>query len=204
MTDVRFAAEAKAFCPKFLAGTTTAAAAIPSDFENCAGDVKAVSSACSCITYVSSTTTPTVPPTSTPTYPTTTKSSSAPLSSSTTSSYSHSLTTKMTTSTIYTTKVYTVTSCAPTVTNCPNAPHVTTETVVLSTTVCPVTETVTPGSYTPPPPVTTMTSTSKTAVGTTSVTKTTSSSQVVVTAAAGRVAGGLGAAAAAFMAAALL
>ncbi|KAI5926996.1 concanavalin A-like lectin/glucanase domain-containing protein [Camillea tinctor] len=49
-------------------------------------------------------------------------------------------TTKMTTSTIYATTVYTVTSCAPTVTNCPANHYVTTETISIGTTVCPVTE----------------------------------------------------------------
>ncbi|KAH8686350.1 hypothetical protein BGZ61DRAFT_454354 [Ilyonectria robusta] len=48
---------------------------------------------------------------------------------------------KLTTSTVYTTQVRTITSCAPEVTNCPNRPHVTTETIAISTTVCPVTET---------------------------------------------------------------
>ncbi|KAH8805072.1 hypothetical protein F5884DRAFT_439996 [Xylogone sp. PMI_703] len=52
-----------------------------------------------------------------------------------------------TTSTIYITTEYTVTSCAPTVTNCPGGPHVTTETISVGTTVCPVTST-----YVPPPP----------------------------------------------------
>ncbi|KAI0138019.1 glycoside hydrolase superfamily [Hypoxylon sp. NC0597] len=46
-----------------------------------------------------------------------------------------------TTSTAYTTTVYTVTSCAPTVTNCPARGSVVTETIALYTTVCPVTET---------------------------------------------------------------
>lgn len=46
---------------------------------------------------------------------------------------------ELTTSTVYDTKVYTVTSCAPTVTNCPVG-HVTTETVGVYTTVCPVSE----------------------------------------------------------------
>ncbi|KAK2593395.1 hypothetical protein QQS21_008883 [Conoideocrella luteorostrata] len=59
----------------------------------------------------------------------------------------------MTTLTIKTTQIHTVTSCAPTVTNCPAHPTaiatlpenqkttmVVTETIVLSTTVCPVTE----------------------------------------------------------------
>ncbi|KAL8341745.1 hypothetical protein RB601_005388 [Gaeumannomyces tritici] len=51
-------------------------------------------------------------------------------------------TTRYTTSTIKVTKMMTVTSCAPTVTNCPNRPHVT-SVVVIETTVCPVVEAVT-------------------------------------------------------------
>jgi iron transport multicopper oxidase len=46
-----------------------------------------------------------------------------------------------TTSTLYSTKTYTITSCKPEVTNCPNTPHVTTEVVPYTTTVCPVTKT---------------------------------------------------------------
>ncbi|KAH8895486.1 hypothetical protein GQ53DRAFT_52325 [Thozetella sp. PMI_491] len=53
LIDDRFKDEAKAFCPQFLAGTTTAPSAIPTDFNNCDGNIAAVSSACSCITYVS-------------------------------------------------------------------------------------------------------------------------------------------------------
>ena len=46
-----------------------------------------------------------------------------------------------TTSTVYSTKTYTITSCAPTVTNCPaKLGHVTTEVIAVSTTVCPITE----------------------------------------------------------------
>lgn len=49
--------------------------------------------------------------------------------------------TPMTTSTVYTTKIYTITSCAATVTNCPaKLGQVTTEIISLYTTVCPVTE----------------------------------------------------------------
>ena len=49
--------------------------------------------------------------------------------------------TAMTTSTVYATSVYTVTSCAATVTNCPaKMGQVTTEVVVLYTTVCPVSQ----------------------------------------------------------------
>ena len=74
--------------------------------------------------------------------PTTTK---ATTSQATSKPWSNSTTTgeEMTTSTVYTTRTYTVTSCAPTVTDCP-AGHVTTEVVPLYTTVCPVTEVQTP------------------------------------------------------------
>ncbi|KAF5619480.1 hypothetical protein F52700_11763 [Fusarium sp. NRRL 52700] len=50
------------------------------------------------------------------------------------------------TSTVYTTEVKTITSCGPEVTNCPvtaGTPVIVTETVAISTTVCPVTETLT-------------------------------------------------------------
>ncbi|KAH6892438.1 hypothetical protein B0T10DRAFT_605174 [Thelonectria olida] len=50
-----------------------------------------------------------------------------------------SLDDEYTTSTIYATKTYTITSCAPTITKCPIG-HVTTETVAVTTTVCPKTE----------------------------------------------------------------
>ncbi|KAK7423552.1 hypothetical protein QQX98_001010 [Neonectria punicea] len=46
---------------------------------------------------------------------------------------------QMTTSTIYDTRTYTITACAATVTNCPVG-HVTTETIAVTTTICPVTE----------------------------------------------------------------
>lgn len=46
--------------------------------------------------------------------------------------------TNYTTSTIYTTLVYTVTSCAPTITLCPEQGTVVTKTISLFTTVCPV------------------------------------------------------------------
>ncbi|GIJ87917.1 hypothetical protein Asppvi_006830 [Aspergillus pseudoviridinutans] len=49
---------------------------------------------------------------------------------------------KWTTSTVYTTSEITITSCAPTVTNCPaNSISVITSTIAVSTTVCPVTAT---------------------------------------------------------------
>jgi chitinase len=53
-----------------------------------------------------------------------------------------------TTSTVYRTTVYTVTSCAPTVTNCPaKIGQVTTETIIDYTTVCPVTATETGANW---------------------------------------------------------
>ncbi|QGI89044.1 hypothetical protein CEK26_000259 [Fusarium fujikuroi] len=57
-----------------------------------------------------------------------------------------------TTKTVYSTKVYTVTKCGPEVPNCPYG-SVTTETVPVSTTVCPVTEEhpAKPTGYAPPP-----------------------------------------------------
>jgi chitinase len=46
-----------------------------------------------------------------------------------------------TTSTVYTTTTYTITSCAPTATDCPDKiGHVTTETIAVSTTICPITD----------------------------------------------------------------
>src|SRR3954447_23787771 len=49
-----------------------------------------------------------------------------------------------TTSTVYATNVYTITSCAPTVTDCPEKGSVTTEIVSLYTTYCPVEATMKP------------------------------------------------------------
>ncbi|TVY15285.1 hypothetical protein LARI1_G006251 [Lachnellula arida] len=78
LIDARFTLEAGPFCLDFISGTTTAAAAIPTDFNNCAGDIAAVSSACSCIAYTlthessptktpcTTSTTPIETPTSTP------------------------------------------------------------------------------------------------------------------------------------------
>ncbi|KAI1080173.1 hypothetical protein F5B20DRAFT_580569 [Whalleya microplaca] len=63
---------------------------------------------------------------------------------------SYSVTSYLSTSTVYTTSVQTITSCAATVTNCPaHSTALTTVTVAVSTTVCPVTETLSatvPGS----------------------------------------------------------
>ncbi|KAE8443588.1 hypothetical protein EG329_001750 [Mollisiaceae sp. DMI_Dod_QoI] len=57
---------------------------------------------------------------------------------------------KSTTSTVYTTSVYTVTSCAPEVTDCPaKMGSVTTDIISLYTTICPVTETETATSSAP-------------------------------------------------------
>ncbi|KAI1448204.1 hypothetical protein F5Y02DRAFT_375252 [Annulohypoxylon stygium] len=68
-------------------------------------------------------------------------SHATPAQSSVTSAPSYSASApSYTTSTVYSTNVYTVTSCAPGVTNCPAKGSVTTETVAVSTTVCPVEE----------------------------------------------------------------
>jgi chitinase len=61
-----------------------------------------------------------------------------------------------TVSTVYTTSVYTITSCAATVTDCPGRiGQVTTDIISLYTTICPVTET--EKTYTPTAPVSTYT-----------------------------------------------
>ncbi|CZT52997.1 uncharacterized protein RSE6_14427 [Rhynchosporium secalis] len=60
--------------------------------------------------------------------------------------------TKYTTSTVYTTSIYTITSCAPSVTDCPSKfGHVTTEIIIDYTTICPVTENAkpTPSTHSP-------------------------------------------------------
>ncbi|KAI1473713.1 glycoside hydrolase family 16 protein [Daldinia eschscholtzii] len=57
---------------------------------------------------------------------------------------------EMTTSTIYSTDIHTVTSCAETVTNCPTKGYVTTKIISVGTTVCPVTKS--EGSKTEPTP----------------------------------------------------
>ncbi|KAJ4310528.1 hypothetical protein N0V84_010929 [Fusarium piperis] len=76
------------------------------------------------------------------TAPTTTGTEIIPTTKTTTklTTQGHS-TTEWTTSTVYTTNVYTITSCPPEVPDCPGTPHVTTETIAVSTTVCPVTST---------------------------------------------------------------
>ncbi|KAJ0161742.1 hypothetical protein CTA2_5667, partial [Colletotrichum tanaceti] len=85
LIDQRFEQEAKGFCVDFLHGTTvTAAAAIPTHFNNCQGDVKAVSSACSCITYGLTSTVPATTTTSC-TSPTSTAVSTTEVVSKTTS-----------------------------------------------------------------------------------------------------------------------
>ncbi|KAH8747426.1 aspartic peptidase domain-containing protein [Hyaloscypha sp. PMI_1271] len=90
---------------------------------------------------------PTTPPSSsTSSKPTVSTSSSTRYSNSTTkATYPSS-----TLSTVYSTTTYTVSSCAPTVTNCPYG-HLTTETISLYTTYCPVEATSTPvaATYTP-------------------------------------------------------
>lgn len=83
--------------------------------------------------------------------PTTTASGS----SSTYGRSTHIQNTSYTTSTVYSTTVRVVTPCAPEHTECANGPHTTTETIAVSTTVCPMTETTLAaanGSVAPGPP----------------------------------------------------
>ncbi|KAF3351358.1 hypothetical protein VdG2_00865 [Verticillium dahliae VDG2] len=126
--------------------------------------------------------------------------------------------TAWTTSTVYTTNVRTITSCPPNVHTCPGGTHVTTETIPLSTTVCPVGEgeppktMVTqqnaghpggqPGGQQPPKP-----SSKTTVVGTGSFfppTLTGTAPISVPTAAAGRIGSGMAGVAAGVLLAALL
>lgn len=67
----------------------------------------------------------------------------SPLSSTTQPVTTSAISTEvpMTTSTVYISSVYTITSCAATVTNCPNKGSVTTKIISSYTTICPVTET---------------------------------------------------------------
>merc|ERR1712098_1026135 len=87
-----------------------------------------------------------------PTYPASTSTTEAPKPTYPASSSS----VPYTTSTVYETKEYTITSCAPTVTDCPVGHK--TSTIITKTTVCPVEETKTPEgpskpTYTPEVPV---------------------------------------------------
>jgi hypothetical protein len=204
LVDERFAAEAVAWCPEWLAGTTEI---IPDDFSNCDGNVKALSSACSCVTYtatatasssastssteVATTSSTTVQVTTTAAPTTTTTATSTEETSEceteTESTAPETSTTKWTTSTITTSTTKTITQCPVTVTNCPSHSTITTVEVVVTTTVCPVTETQAPSV----PPSLTPTSS---AFGTVTVPKTSTgakpTSSVPVTAGAGRVIGG--------------
>ncbi|TGJ82623.1 hypothetical protein E0Z10_g6128 [Xylaria hypoxylon] len=84
---------------------------------------------------------------------------STPVGSSSTAAVStpaetpiYSVTSYITTSTIFTTSVHTITSCGPEVPNCPaGSTAVTTVVVPISTTVCPVTETISQPASTPTP-----------------------------------------------------
>jgi len=197
LDDIRYADQVAPFCYKFLESHVTDYGAIPEEYSNCEGNIEAVSSACSCITYSHSTTA-----TSTKTYPGTT--TSVPVY--TTKTYPPHITSVpvYTTSTIYATHVYTVKGCPAYVADCPAGHHVTTEYSVVSTTVCPVV-------YTPvvslPVPVyhknTTLVA-PYTSIPKPTPYATTSAYHVQVTGAAGRTTGGLIAAAGAALAAFIL
>ncbi|KAI0550988.1 hypothetical protein F4679DRAFT_583061 [Xylaria curta] len=154
----QYAELAPSFCLEFLASTTIDAAAIPTPFKNCARDIHAVNSACSCVTYTSARLVPT--PFTTPSQvvsltevlsttkvpPKTELSSNTQLPSTSCLGSSSSLTTPASSpnppassvastetkstekssssgywslSTVYSTATNMVTSCAPTVTDCP-------------------------------------------------------------------------------------
>jgi len=203
MVDQRFYDESKSFCPGYLAGTTYD---IPSDYENCDGDASKVSSACSCITYTPTTssstyapTTTTYPPTTTTTpyqtysssssktYPVYSSSSSPyyPVYTSSTPAYPYpTAPVSYTTSTLYTTTCYTVTSCD--MPGCSTG-YYTTQTVPYKTTVCPVYSTTSVQTYAAP-----------------TYPASSASPTYVVTAGAGKAASGFGLAAAGAIAAALL
>ena len=161
LIDANFAEEAVAWCPQFLAGTTTAASAIPTNFGNCDGDVVAVSSACSCITYTATATaspSSTAPPTTLTTAAPETTTTKAPETTSKSSTETEepetseceteteepetsTSTTKWTTSTLTTTTTRTFTQCPSHVVECPGrSTTVTTVETIVTTTVCPVTE----------------------------------------------------------------
>ncbi|GAP88064.2 putative adhesin protein Mad1 [Rosellinia necatrix] len=88
-----------------------------------------------------------------------TPAESTPVGSSSTAAVStpaetpiYSVTSYITTSTVFTTSVQTITSCGPEVPNCPaGSTAVTTVTIPISTTVCPVTETISQPATTPIP-----------------------------------------------------
>ncbi|GAB1319199.1 hypothetical protein MFIFM68171_09409 [Madurella fahalii] len=175
MIDERFADQIEAWCPEFLSGTTTAPSAIHTALDNCDGNVRAVSSACSCITYWASTTTeaPTsstsssgVESTTEAPETTTSASESSSTATSTTTeddedddctetdypTSTPTSTTKWTTSTITTSTTKTITKCPPTVTSCPAGSTTVTTEIITTVTVCPVTETPTllPTTSVPP------------------------------------------------------
>ncbi len=104
-----------------------------------------------------------------------------PVTPSPTPSYTSAYYPQYTTSTLYTTKIYTISSCKAEVTDCPYATHpvVTTEVIPYTTTVCPVTD-----SWAPAPTGIVTTQTYGTGVPT-KVAETTG--VLPVTAAAGRV-----------------
>ncbi|KAI8241455.1 hypothetical protein K4K55_012291, partial [Colletotrichum sp. SAR 10_96] len=125
LIDQRFEEEAKTFCVDFLHGTTTAPSAIPTDFNNCGGDIKAVSSAskpvytpststdCESSTEVSSTKGHSTKSHHSHTVPTYTPPTTTPWANTTSKPHHTKTTDKLTTSTIYTTHVETITKCPP-------------------------------------------------------------------------------------------
>ncbi|KAK2059036.1 hypothetical protein LY76DRAFT_571457 [Colletotrichum caudatum] len=100
LVDDRFKYEANVFCVEFLNGTNTAPDAIPADFDNCEKDIKAVSSACSCVTYTLTHTVPVTTSTSSSLITSTTAPSTTVSTAGSSSSTSSTTPSKTSTSTI--------------------------------------------------------------------------------------------------------
>ncbi|KAI2634743.1 hypothetical protein GGS26DRAFT_551192 [Hypomontagnella submonticulosa] len=126
--------------PSATKGSSTSTVSTASSYS--ASTVSSSSSSSSSVSETSSTSATVATSSSTVLLP-----SSYPIKNGTSSteaaSSSYSVTSYLSTSTVFTTSVQTITSCAPTVSNCPAGSTVlTTVTVPVSTTICPVTETV--------------------------------------------------------------
>ncbi|KAI1803776.1 hypothetical protein F4811DRAFT_318170 [Daldinia bambusicola] len=117
----------------------------PSSSASASESVSSASSTVASLTSsvpVESPSTSSVPTLPFPIINSTTSATQASSSTADVSSASFSVTSYMSTSTVFTTSVQTITSCGPSVPNCPAGSNtVVTVTVPLSTTICPVTET---------------------------------------------------------------
>ncbi|KAM0248380.1 hypothetical protein ACHAQJ_009505 [Trichoderma viride] len=136
------------------AGTTTAVVETTPAGETTAAVTEATTAPAGETTAAAGTTTAVVETTPAGTTAAVTEATTAPAVTSeagavTTGSQSVYTTVYQSTSTVFTTSVHTITSCAPEITNCPartDKPVLTTVTIAVSTTICPVTATITGGS----------------------------------------------------------